>query len=162
MSQIKLARVDSRLIHGQVMTRWVMDLKINKIIVVDDSTFKNAILSRVLKMAAPVGVEVELYDVESGITALSNFNEKDSILLLFKDVFTASKLIDNGVKFSELQIGGVGGGPERKKVYKNVSLTIEEYDVLAKLSEKDVQVYFQPIPEDKPCYITTVSRDNLL
>ena len=36
MGNIVLTRVDSRLIHGQVMTKWVNQVQANKIVVVSD------------------------------------------------------------------------------------------------------------------------------
>ena len=39
---IKLLRVDDRLIHGQVATRWSTGLKVNRIMVIDDAVAANA------------------------------------------------------------------------------------------------------------------------
>ena len=36
---IELARIDDRLIHGQVMTSWVNYTNANKIVVIDDTTY---------------------------------------------------------------------------------------------------------------------------
>ena len=36
MAEIVLCRIDSRLIHGQVMTKWVNQSQANKIVVVSD------------------------------------------------------------------------------------------------------------------------------
>ena len=34
---VRLLRVDERLIHGQIMTRWITGLSITRIILVDDN-----------------------------------------------------------------------------------------------------------------------------
>ena len=36
MANISLIRIDSRLIHGQVITKWVKIAKANRIIIIDD------------------------------------------------------------------------------------------------------------------------------
>ena len=36
MENLKLTRIDFRLIHGQVMTRWVAKYEIESIVVIDD------------------------------------------------------------------------------------------------------------------------------
>ena len=41
MSKIVLARVDDRLIHGQVMTAWLQYTEGNHIVIVDDATAKD-------------------------------------------------------------------------------------------------------------------------
>ena len=67
MKNIKLTRVDFRLIHGQVMTRWVVNLGITKIVVIDDNSAHNPILSRILVNAVPNGTVVNVYDQDSAI-----------------------------------------------------------------------------------------------
>ncbi len=34
---IKVFRVDDRLIHGQVQTKWIAEYQINRVIIVDDN-----------------------------------------------------------------------------------------------------------------------------
>lgn len=36
MKNIALARIDDRLIHGQVVTAWIKQYPINKILIIDD------------------------------------------------------------------------------------------------------------------------------
>lgn len=55
-----LARVDERLIHGQVMTAWVKKAWIKKIMLVDDEIVKDDFMKEVLSMSAPAGVKVEV------------------------------------------------------------------------------------------------------
>ncbi|HAH3645786.1 TPA: PTS sugar transporter subunit IIB [Escherichia coli] len=51
------ARIDYRLIHGQVITKWLKRSDANKIIVIDDPLSRDPFLAEVYKMAAPSGVE---------------------------------------------------------------------------------------------------------
>ena len=41
MAKISLVRLDSRLIHGQVITKWVKIAKANRIIIIDDELSKD-------------------------------------------------------------------------------------------------------------------------
>ena len=43
MENLKLTRIDFRLIHGQVMTRWVKKYGITNIVVIDDKSAKSPI-----------------------------------------------------------------------------------------------------------------------
>ena len=36
MANVKIARVDFRLIHGQVITKWIKYYPVDKIIIIDD------------------------------------------------------------------------------------------------------------------------------
>ena len=55
---ILLSRIDERLIHGQVMTRWITGLYITRIILIDDAIAKDDFMVDVLLLSAPVGVDV--------------------------------------------------------------------------------------------------------
>lgn len=57
MAEISLIRVDSRLIHGQVITKWRKIFNITKIVVVDDSLANDEFMIRMYEAAAPAGVK---------------------------------------------------------------------------------------------------------
>ena len=63
MENLKLTRIDFRLIHGQVMTRWVAKYEIESIVVIDDRSAKSPILKKILLGAAPAGVKVLVWNV---------------------------------------------------------------------------------------------------
>lgn len=47
--EIGLIRVDSRLIHGQLITKWLNYSKANVIVVVDDELSKDSFMSEIYK-----------------------------------------------------------------------------------------------------------------
>ena len=55
--KINLARLDTRLLHGQVATAWTPDSKANRIIVASDSVAKDELRKELIKQAAPNGVK---------------------------------------------------------------------------------------------------------
>lgn len=57
---VELARVDERLIHGQVMTAWVEHFWIQRIVLVDDELAQDEFMKQVLAMSAPAGVTVDV------------------------------------------------------------------------------------------------------
>lgn len=50
---IRLARIDDRLIHGQVTTAWSKQMDINRILVISDEAANNPMRKILLKQAAP-------------------------------------------------------------------------------------------------------------
>ena len=60
MADINLVRIDFRLIHGQVVTKWVKQANANRIIIVNDMLAKDEFLASVYKMAAPSNVKVDI------------------------------------------------------------------------------------------------------
>ena len=64
---IELTRVDFRLIHGQVITRWLTQCQINEIVTIDTALSKDAFMQEVFKMAAPKGVKITIVNVEDAV-----------------------------------------------------------------------------------------------
>ena len=56
MKNIVLTRIDDRLIHGQVVTAWIKQYPINKILIIDDELSQNRLMERIYKAAAPIGM----------------------------------------------------------------------------------------------------------
>ena len=67
MADIVLCRIDSRLIHGQVMTKWVNQSSANKIVVVSDELAADEFMLQIYLLSAPAGVKVECYGIEDTI-----------------------------------------------------------------------------------------------
>jgi len=66
MKNIVLARVDDRLIHGEVVSVWTPSLNVNRIIVVDDEVAADKFNKRVIKALAPNGVKVNVRNRKRG------------------------------------------------------------------------------------------------
>lgn len=149
--KIVLCRVDSRLIHGQVVTKWVNQSGANRIIVVSGELEKDEFMRSVYLMAAPPEVKVDCWGIESLKNEKNEGNlEKGKILLIIPDLKTLKSLIDSDIYQGEVQVGGLGGGPNRKVVFQNITLDEKDVEILKDLSQKGIKVYFQTIPEDAP------------
>ena len=109
MANIKLVRIDFRLIHGQIVNKWIKAIHANKIIVINDALRNDDFMADIYIMAAPPGVEVEIYSVEE---AAKKYVEDQlgsgDVLILFKNVKEAYECYKKGLEIKELQIGGLG------------------------------------------------------
>ena len=122
MSKIVLARIDDRLIHGQVMTAWLQFVNGNRIIVIDDETANDEFLRMVMEMAVPQGIKFDAYTVDESIENLRNIESGDeNIILLAKTPDVYLKLIESGISIDKVVVGGMGANSERSKFYKNIS-----------------------------------------
>lgn len=57
MANIVLCRIDSRLIHGQVVTKWVGQSQANRIAVVSDELDADPFMKNIYLMAAPPNIK---------------------------------------------------------------------------------------------------------
>ncbi|MDK2878777.1 MAG: sorbose system component [Thermoanaerobacteraceae bacterium] len=150
MLNIVLTRIDDRLIHGQVMAGWVKYTQANRIIIADDGVAQDPFMEKVLKMAAPPGIKVEVYNIEKAINILKGDGQPgEKVIVLVKYPKAVYALLEGGVEIKELNIGGIGAGPGRKQLYRNISLSLDEKDVLNKIVSMGVKVYIKIVPDDK-------------
>lgn len=149
LANLVLVRIDDRLIHGQVATAWVKVTRANKIIIVDDAVAQDFFIVKVLKMAAPQGIKVEVSDINTAIEVLKKSEEStDKIMILAKTPKTIYEMMLAGIEIKELNIGGMGAGPGRKQVYKNISASPEEKEVLKKIVDLGTDVFIRIVPDD--------------
>ena len=157
MKNIKLIRVDDRLIHGQVVTSWITQTGSKKIIIIDDELYENEFLKDVFAAAAPRGIPVAVAKVDQAVQEwkLNEFNG-EQVLILLKKVDALKRLYEQGLYFDSVQIGGLASGPERKPVVKAIGLSEQDAIDLNFLSEYGVNVYFQSMPGEKEISLETV------
>lgn len=146
MSKVGLVRVDSRLLHGQVVTRWIGQVGAKEVIIIDDALAKDDFMIDVFKMAAPSDVKL----IVKSIAESKEFcKEKDlsKTIVLFKDIPSLMQTLSLDAPFDSIQIGGIGWGKGRTVVFKNISLTKEEYEQLLDLENKGKHIILQTVPE---------------
>lgn len=149
MNEIKLARVDFRLMHGQVITNWVKQVSANHILVVDEELEKNQFMAQVYLMAAPPGIKVNILSPERAVkNLLAGKFSKVSLLILFKSVESAKETFDLGLSLDRLQIGGLGSGTGRVMISNQLSLDEKEALLLKEMGEKGVDIFFQAVPKE--------------
>lgn len=74
--KIVLARIDDRLIHGQVATVWAKVTGCERIIVCDDDVAADTIRATLLKQVAPPGIKSSVVSVDKAIRVYNNLNMK--------------------------------------------------------------------------------------
>jgi mannose/fructose/N-acetylgalactosamine-specific phosphotransferase system component IIB len=151
LAGIALLRVDDRLIHGQVVVKWLRYLACDEIWVVDDDLWADDFMQRVLRLAAPPSVTVHVSPVLGAPSSLQRpLSDDRVVLLLVRSPQTALELLDQGLEFSELNVGGLASGPHTIRIYKSVSATPEQITALRCMQDRGVRVYFQMVPEERP------------
>ncbi|CAI1565020.1 PTS system mannose/fructose/N-acetylgalactosamine-transporter subunit IIB [Serratia fonticola] len=151
MANIVLCRIDSRLIHGQVVTKWVGQSQANRIAVVSDELEADPFMKSIYLMAAPPNVKVDCYGNQSFAAAWrENQLGEGNVLVLFPNLVTVQQAVVDGFDVKNIQVGGLGGGPNRKAVFQNITLDEADVAILRDLQQRGVTMFFQTIPEDKP------------
>lgn len=154
---LKLVRVDDRLIHGQVVAIWLRTLGARRIVIVDDRTARDDFLREILELAAPPGVPVEVHEVESGIERVRALvNDPEPVFVLMRSPVTAVRLREAGIEFPLLNVGGIGAGPGRKPLYRNISASPEEIAAMKELEAMGTKVELRIVEGDRPVMFSSV------
>lgn len=145
---VKLARVDERLVHGQIITTWSKQLKIDNIFIVDDSIVNDPFIYQVLTLSAPSGMHFEVLSIDQ-VQKKVEENFDKNILILFKSLDYAYKLIESGFHLKELNLGNLGAGPNRKSISKNISVSPQEIELIKLIINSGCNVYLQMLYSDQ-------------
>lgn len=149
MAEIKLVRLDFRLIHGQVIVRWIRQSGANRFVIVDDTLAQDDFMKEIYKMSAPSDYTLDLWSVDE---AVAKWNEnrwgQGGVFLLMKDVKTLYRLWKKGMEFPSVQVGGLGAGPGRINVYGPITLNSEDAKMLKEMQDSGTEVIFHQVPEE--------------
>ena len=152
MGVINLARVDERLIHGQVMVTLSQKNGVNSIFVVDDVVAQDSFMRDLYKNAGSrTGQKTIVITPEKAKFYWDEYKFKDyNCILLAKTVKVMYELVKHGVPMKELNIGGIAQKDPNKDllVTKSVYINKEDVDRLVEMKEKYgvEDVYFQATP----------------
>ena len=145
---IVLARVDDRLIHGQVMTSWLNYTGATKIVVIDDVTANDSFLTMIIKTLVPANIKTEVVREDACIAMVQALDERDKVIMLAKTPAPYVMMAESGICLDKVNIGGMGIKPGRKTIYKNISASEEEVSQLKALLAKKIAVEIQMVAED--------------
>ena len=156
---IKLVRVDFRLIHGQVITKWSNTISAKEIIVVNDQLSKDEYMAEIYIMAAPPGMKVSVLSINDFVTqAKEGTYNSGNILVLFKNIKDARDTTDLGVLFKQVQVGGLGSGNGRTSVVKGISIDAEDVTNLTVIENSGAEISFQVTPEEQKLSLEKASK----
>ncbi|EPJ8533584.1 MULTISPECIES: PTS mannose transporter subunit IIAB [Providencia] len=151
---IALARIDDRLIHGQVATRWTKETQVKRIIVVSDDVAKDHVRSTLLKQVAPPGVTAHVVDVAKCIRVYNNPKYAgERVMLLFTNPTDVKRIVEEGVDVKSVNIGGMAYHDGKTMVTNAVSINQEDIDAFNYLNDKNIELEVRKVSSDSKVYM---------
>lgn len=147
--KINLARIDTRLLHGQVATAWTPASKADRIIVASDSVAKDDLRKQLIKQAAPGGVKANVVPISKLIEASKDprFGNTHA-LILFETVQDALRAIEGGVEIKELNVGSMAHSTGKTMVNNVLSMDKDDVAAFEKLRDLGVSFDVRKVPND--------------
>lgn len=122
------ARIDSRLLHGQVATGWTKAYNPDRIFVVSDTVSHDAVRKKMIIQASPAGVKAHVIPLKK-LVELSKDDRFGNmkVLLLFENIEDALKIVKAGVSLPSINLGSIAHA--QGKVVVNTAISMDEKDV---------------------------------
>lgn len=147
-----LARIDTRLLHGQVATAWTKATQPNRIIIVSDNVAKDELRKTMLIQAAPVGVKVNVIPIKKlaevwddarfkGVKALFLFEKPQDLLQAF-EAGVDPKWLEN------INVGSMAHSEGKRLVTNAIAVDDADEEVIHKLADMGVKFDVRKVPSD--------------
>lgn len=148
MQNLVLTRIDDRLIHGQVMTKWIKETGAENVVIIDDATSKNEFMINVFEQAVPEDIGIGVFNKEDGVKFFSQPLEAPTMILV-KVPETIEYMVNHGIDIKDLDLGGMGAKDGRNTLYQYISTSYEEDQCFYRLLNKGMNVYVQIVPQNE-------------
>ena len=142
-----LARIDCRLIHGQVVETWVPHTSADSLIVANDDLAGNPFLRSVMELAVPPAIRVRFCRLDEAVPVLADADRNgERSILLVASAADAVTLRKAGASFSLLNIGNLHFAAGKVEITPSVFFSPEDFDALAWFRSHGVTVLVQGTP----------------
>ena len=144
-----LARIDNRLIHGQVLEAWVPFVRADCIVVANDEIAGNPLQKMMMKASVPSRMQVEIGTIAEA-TRLFNSTQLDQrrILLLFGTTADAVRAYQGGLIYKRLNLGNLQAYKGKARFSCTLFLDPVDLDNLELLDQAGVRITARCIPAD--------------
>ena len=150
-----LARIDSRLLHGQVATAWSKSVKPTRIIVVSDNVAKDKLRKQLITDAAPGGIHAHVVPVDQMIKIAKDDKHfgGEKALLLFETPQDALRAVEGGVPLKSINVGSMAHSAGKVQPNKVLAFDQDDIDTFGKLKADGLTFDVRKVPTD--------SQDNM-
>ena len=161
---IQFMRIDTRMVHGQVVTKWATVKHCRMVIIIDAALAKDPFMSNFYKKAAQKGIKI---DVSDPVTATKQWNEGKfgpagrNVMVVFKDAQNVYDLYKEGFggwPEDGVDIGNQVAQAGKRQISRDCFLSDEEYAQLKEVNDAGIRVYVQNIPENAPQEFDVVEK----
>ncbi len=147
-----LARIDSRLLHGQVATAWSKSVKPTRIIVVSDNVAKDKLRKQLITDAAPGGIHAHVVPVDQMIKLAKDDKHfgGEKALLLFETPQDALRAVEGGVPLKSINVGSMAHSAGKVQPNKVLAFDQDDIDTFGKLKADGLTFDVRKVPTDSP------------
>ncbi|MFD3445942.1 PTS sugar transporter subunit IIB [Microbacteriaceae bacterium 4G12] len=132
---IKMLRIDERLIHGQGQL-WLNTLGVNLVIVANDEASNNPIQQTLMKTVVPKSIGMRFFSIKHTCDIIHKASPNQKIFIVVKNPKDCLALIEGGVPVGEVNIGNIHYAEGKHQINKFISIGDEDKQALKKLRDE--------------------------
>ena len=144
---IIFARVDDRLVHGQVVQAWLPQLNVDEVMIPFVKENEGRVNRGLLRLSLPY--EYGLVVLDSHACMRYALQSKKRILVLAASLEELADLIEDGLMLKSVNIGGMHFKPEAQKLADNVFLDQRDKYILKVIAGLGIQIETRAVPNSK-------------
>lgn len=144
---ITIARIDERLIHGQVSYAWTTAYKSEAVMAVDSAAARDQMQVSLLKMACPTGLKCFVADEERAVGLLAKY-ERRKIFVVAKHPDAYLRMVELGAHIEQINVGGIYFQEGRRQVSRTVYVDDHMIETFEALAAKGVRLEVRTHPRD--------------
>ncbi len=144
---IILARIDDRLIHGQVTEGWGRYIKPEYILVVSDEVALSDWQKELCLAALPDFMEGIVVTVDSAPEIINELDQDSRpVYVLFESPHDAYKVVEKGAKIHSLNVGGMHSEKGKREILDYIYVDDEDTKYLKALGNAGLKMDFRDLP----------------
>lgn len=145
--KIKRMRVDERLIHGQILLKWMEETGCKEALFVDDEIAEDMVMKKILEMSFPSGYMCSILGIESFVELVERAGEEPCFVVV-KKLATLYELFKRGVKLPAVNLGNIPYGKGKIKLTQGMYIKPEEKAYLSEIS-RETELFYQQVPDSE-------------
>ena len=149
---IIFARVDDRLIHGQIVQAWLPELTVDEVLIPCQKGKESCLNRGLLRLSLPYEYDLSVLDFVSAARYVAS--SKKRIFLLMANLQEAKELIANGVQLKSLNIGGMHFKEGAQKLADHVFLDEKDKKFLRIFRDLGVSIETRAVPNSSSISIS--------
>ncbi|MFD1064764.1 mannose/fructose/sorbose PTS transporter subunit IIA [Oceanobacillus locisalsi] len=155
-----LARIDSRLLHGQVATSWTRSTSPTRIIVVSDTVAKDELRKKLIQQAAPSGIKAHTVPIQKMIELAKDDQHfgGQRALLLFENPQDALRAVEGGVPLDTINVGSMSHSTGKVQLDKVLAFDQNDIDAFKRLKELGVEFDVRKVPDNHGANMDDILR----
>lgn len=157
---IALARIDERLVHGQVLVGWVPHLGARRVVVADDEAARSPLARAAMTLALPPGVQASV-EPAAAVDWDALARSAGPVIVVLRDAAEAERAFAAGMTPARVQVLNVGNvhyAQGRRPITPSVFLSGPEVDALRRLAAAGFRVEARAVPLDAPVDLAEIER----